>query len=125
MPVIPTSAAAVNASRPAATERGKRINVNESAAGFNAGAASINASEASKRRVRPYIPSNTGAAQQEHSIKGTPVAAPENVDRSPEPVNASRRRRADCAFPKISSLRHACKITCLPLLLHVAVACQG
>src|SRR5215469_16113123 len=88
MPAIPTSAAVVNARRPVATERGKRINVNISAAGFNAGAASINARDASNRRVRPYMPSNTGAAQQEHSIRGTPAAAPESVDHSPEPVNA-------------------------------------
>src|SRR5215469_16690286 len=105
MPVIPTSAAAVNASRPAATERGKRINVNETAAGFNAGAASINASEASNRRVRPYIPSNTGAAQQEHSIKGTPVAAPENVHRSPEPANAGANQSDRIAIRAAAEIR--------------------
>jgi hypothetical protein len=71
-----------------ATGTGKRINVNASAAGFKPGAARINASDASNRRVRPYMPSNTGGAQQEHSIKGTPAAASENVDRSPGPLNA-------------------------------------
>jgi hypothetical protein len=54
-----------------ATGTGKRINVNASAAGFKPGAASINASDASNRRVRPYMPSNTGGAQKEHSIKGS------------------------------------------------------
>jgi len=43
------------------------------------------------------MPSNSGAAQQEHSIKGTPAAAPESVDRSPGLANVDANQSCGMA----------------------------
>jgi hypothetical protein len=53
---------------------GNRRNVKVIAAGFNAGAANITASDGPRWRDRSYTDEKRGAAQQEQSINGVPDA---------------------------------------------------
>ena len=58
------------------------MNVSISAAGFNAGAASITANDGPNFDDRSYIPENTGATQHEQSIKGAPASPAASCDRT-------------------------------------------
>src|SRR5690242_21907822 len=59
------------------------MNVSISAAGFNAGAASISARDGASFDERSYMPENTGATQHEQSISGAPANPAASCDRAP------------------------------------------
>src|SRR5437667_9433134 len=63
------------------------------AAGFSAGAASINANDGPRRAERSYTPVEVGATQQEHNINGAPASpaiACERSDRLPSKLSSQR-----------------------------------
>src|SRR5947207_609835 len=77
MPLKSTAGAAIRR-RAAATFGANNMNVSTSAAGFNAGEASITANDGASRADRSYTAVKTDATQHEHNISGAPAAADMN-----------------------------------------------